>query len=82
MSGMQCPHCAGTGTLQPEAITFGTMIVAHRKAKSWTQQDLADAVKMSRGQIANIEVDRSDTSLSTVKKFATALGVGMKDLMP
>mgnify|MGYP001555698466 CR=1 FL=1 len=79
---MKCPHCNGTGSLSADSIHPGTLILAMRKAKSLTQLDLASRVGMSRAQIANIEVGRSDMPLRTLARFAAALEVSMKDLVP
>lgn len=79
---MKCPHCNGTGELTGDEVHFGALICAVRKARGWTQQELADAMHMSRGQIANVEVGRSDIPLKTLARFAEALKCTMKDLVP
>ena len=79
---MKCPHCDGTGTLALEAVTVGDMIMAMRKGKKLTQEDLARRVSLSRAQIANLEVGRSDMPLKTLKRFASALECSMRDLIP
>ena len=79
---MKCPHCDGTGELGAGAIHTGTLILATRKAKGLTQLDLSQRMAMSRTQICNIEVGRSDMPLKTLKRFADALEVSMKDLVP
>lgn len=65
-----------------EAITAGDLILAYRKARELTQQELASKVGLSRAQVANIEANRSDMPLSRFAKLADALGVSMKDLIP
>ena len=79
---MSCPHCGGTGKLMGEQITVGALILATRKAKDLTQADLAQRIGISRTQIANIEIGRSDLPIKTLARFAEALGVSMKDLVP
>ena len=67
---MKCPHCNGTGELTPEQMTVGGLILAARRARYWTQEELARRVEMSRVQIANIELGRSDLPLKTLARFA------------
>lgn len=80
--GIKCPHCDGTGILTPQAATPGDMILSVRKRKGWTQEQLSQAVRLSRAQIANIEASRSDMPLKTLARFAEAFGCSMKDLVP
>ena len=77
---MKCPHCNGTGELQE--TTTGALVVAHRKACGMTQNELAMAAGVSRGQIANIETDRTDIPLKTLMRIANALSISMKELVP
>lgn len=79
---IKCPHCNGTGEIGFDAATVGDMILAARKAKKMTQEKLAAAAGISRTQLTNVEIGRSDTSLRTLQRFADALGVPMRDLIP
>lgn len=79
---MKCPHCDGTGHLPIDDAHVGTMILAHRKGKKMTQQNLCAAVGLSRAQIANIEAGRSDVPLKTLARFAVALKTTMRELIP
>ena len=79
---MKCPHCNGTGVLSAEEIHPGALILAQRKAREMTQADLAKLIGMSRTQIANIEIGRSDMPMKTLARFAEAFGVSMKELVP
>lgn len=81
-STIKCPHCDGTGKIGLEAATVGDMILAARKAKNLTQAELATAVGLSRAQIANLEAGRSDLPMKTLSRFADALGVTMRELVP
>ncbi len=80
--GVECPHCGGTGKLATEAVTVGTMILAVRRAKKMTQDELCKLVGLSRAQIANIESGRSDMPLKTLARFADAFKCSMKELVP
>lgn len=53
---------------------------ALRKKKNWKQQDLADAVGITRAAIANIERGKSAPRPATLKKIAAALGANEADL--
>lgn len=77
---IKCPFCDGTGTMS-EPYT-GALIVAARKKAGFTQEQLAEAIPLSRGQLANIETGRSDMPIKTLAKIAAALGCSMKDLVP
>ena len=77
---MKCPHCAGTGQL--DHPTFGAMVIEARKAAGLTQHELAMKAAISRGQLANIETDRTDVPLKTLSRIADALGVPTRELVP
>lgn len=77
---MKCPHCAGTGVL--EHPTFGAMVMEARKAAGLTQHELAAKSAISRGQLANIETDRTDVPIRTLQRIADALGISAKELVP
>lgn len=62
--------------------SFGAMIIVARKAAGMTQHELAMRAGISRGQLANIETDRTDVPLKTLGRIADALGVSAKDLLP
>lgn len=79
---MKCPHCNGTGALEPNEANVGTMIMSVRKSRDMTQKQLSEKCGLSRAQIANIEVGRSDIPTKTLAKFAQALNCSMRDLIP
>ena len=53
----------------------GDKIRSRRQRNMWNQQQLADAVGMSKQSISRIETGRHRPYLSTVKRIADALGV-------
>ena len=77
-----CPHCGGTGKLAPEQVTLGAKVLIARRAAGLTQLELAAAAMMSRGQLANIETDRTDVPTKTLMRLADALHVKAGDLLP
>jgi transcriptional regulator with XRE-family HTH domain len=79
---MKCPHCNGTGHIPDDEVHVGALIFLHRRAKDMTQNELAQRVGFSRAQVANVENGRSDMPTKTLARFAAALGVSMKDLVP
>lgn len=79
---MRCPYCDGTGELVGDGAHVGALILQHRKRANMTQLELASEAGLSRGQIANLEVGRTDIPLKTLGRVAKALGCSMKDLVP
>lgn len=79
---MKCPHCDGTGILAASEVSVGAMILSVRKRKGLRQEDVADRAGLTRAQIANIELGRSDTTMKTLAQIALALQCSMRDLMP
>ena len=51
-----------------------------RTARGWTQQELADAVGVSRQSINSIERERYVPSLELALSFGRAFGVVMDDI--
>jgi putative transcriptional regulator len=51
-----------------------------RTARGWTQQELADAVGVSRQSINSIECDRYIPSLPLALLFARAFGVSTDEI--
>lgn len=46
-----------------------------RESKGWTQQELADKIKISRGTYAHWEIDKRTPDLEMLKKLATLFEV-------
>jgi len=57
----------------------GKRIANLRKEKGWTQKDLADAIRLSRGYIAAIEAGER-LGVKAVAIIAEALGVEAREL--
>lgn len=61
--------------LSPDLVAVGKRIAFHRRQCSWTQDNLAFAVGISRSSIANLERGRYDAKLSIMLRIADALNV-------
>ncbi|MFD0963237.1 helix-turn-helix domain-containing protein [Pseudofulvibacter geojedonensis] len=61
-------------------ILFGENLRKVRKSKKMTMEKLAEKADMEYSQISRIEKGQINTSISTVKLLADALGVDAKDL--
>ena len=58
---------------------LGKRIAKLRRQKGWTQKDLADATRLSRGYIAAIE-EGKHPGIKAVAMIAEALGVEVGEL--
>lgn len=56
-------------------MAFPEQLVAYRKAKDWTQAELARAVGISIPQLQRYEAGTSQPTLDVIKKLAKTLGV-------
>lgn len=61
-------------------VLFGEVVREARHERGWNQQQLADAMKLSRGSIANIEVGRQRILLSDLFDFAKVLKLKPADV--
>lgn len=61
-------------------LKFGRKIQRVRKGVGLTQEQLADATRLSTTFIGLIETGRRKPSLKTLQKIASALKVDIKDL--
>lgn len=57
-----------------QAFKFGEMLKAARKEQGITQEDLAAMLQTKKSAISRIENHSDDVKLSTLEKFAQALG--------
>jgi transcriptional regulator with XRE-family HTH domain len=61
---------------------IGAVIKSRRKTLTMNQEYLANAVGISRGSLANIEVGRQNVLVHQVYRIAEALGISPFDLLP
>jgi len=59
----------------PKAPNFPQHLAALRKEKNLTQQQLADSIAVSVGQLRRYESGSSQPTLDVIRKLALALGV-------
>lgn len=57
-----------------QAFKFGVLLKEARKDAGFTQLDLADKLHTQKSAISRIENHSEDVKLSTLEKFASALG--------
>ena len=58
-------------------INIGAKIKTLRKGKKMTQEQLADALKITRASVSNYELGRRTPHLSELKRIAEYFGVGL-----
>lgn len=61
---------------------LGQRIQQARRAKGWTQEDLAHHAGLDFSYLNQLENGKRNPSLSTLYKIATALEVPLKGLLP
>ncbi|MBI4432348.1 MAG: helix-turn-helix transcriptional regulator [Candidatus Omnitrophica bacterium] len=66
----------------PFYASIGQRIQAFRKKKGLTQKQLADATKLSRTSITNIEKGRQKILVHTLFELASALAIEVPTLFP
>ncbi|WP_082174119.1 helix-turn-helix domain-containing protein [Clostridium niameyense] len=60
-------------------MKIGVTLKKLRKGANLTQKALADKCNISRGYLADLEADRYNPSIDTLKTIADALGVSVND---
>lgn len=60
---------------------LGERLIRLRKAKKWTQTDLADKCGVSRNSIVNWETEKREPKIGDIQKLAEVLGVSPNDLI-
>jgi transcriptional regulator with XRE-family HTH domain len=63
-------------------IEIGLKIRAARLDRSWKQDDLAEAVGLTRSSVANIEAGRQKTLVHSLVRIAESLNVTVDTLLP
>ena len=62
-------------------VELGSRIRAIRKAKKWTQTDMAVNLDINRGHISDIESGKREVGLITLQIIARGLGTTMAQLL-
>lgn len=62
-------------------LHLGKRIQALRKAKKWTQTDLAVHLDMNRGHISDIELGKREVGIITLQVIARGLDTTMAKLL-
>ncbi len=62
-------------------VALGERIRDLRKAKRWTQTDMAVALDVNRGHLSDIETGRREAGLIILQVIATGLGTTMAQLL-
>ena len=65
----------------PEAIEFGAAVRERRKAKGWTQEQLAEAARVSALQIGFVERGENMPKLRMILRIARAFRVRPGELI-
>ena len=84
--GAKARLAAGEDELVPAAVVDRLLageapLRVWREYRGLSQVALGEASGVNRVQIADIEAGRKTGSVETVKKLATALGIGLDDLV-
>lgn len=59
---------------------LGTRIVALRKQRKWTQEDLARRIKRSKGYISMLESGKRHPSFKLARRLSGLLGVSVAQI--
>jgi transcriptional regulator with XRE-family HTH domain len=62
-------------------VRVGNRIRKLRRAKGWSQQLLADHAELERAHLSRLEDGRKEAGLRVLERIATALDVGIEDLV-
>lgn len=70
--------------MSPEPIyrSIGAIIRARRRQREWSQENLAQRLRISRTTLASIETGRQRILVHQLYDFAVALGLKLEDLLP
>jgi transcriptional regulator with XRE-family HTH domain len=67
--------------MEPIYRLIGAKIEQIRNTLGWSQQELADKVKLTRSSIANIELGKQRILLHDIQRFSDAFGISPKVLL-
>lgn len=67
--------------MQSESTKIGLNLKRIRTKKGISQEDIARELKVSRGFISTIENGKTNPTLATIAKLATAIGVSTNELL-
>lgn len=59
---------------------FGTLVAAHRRRLSFTQQELAERASVSVDSISKIEIGATGASFQMIERLADVLGIDPAEL--
>lgn len=77
-TGKPCPSCQGTGHID---FTFGERLRRIRDDNNMTQDEFARLVGLSRTQVANLELGRSQPTTTTIIIAARTFQISADDLL-
>jgi len=60
-----------------DITNFPKTLIKARRARAWSQKELADKLNMMQSQISDIEAGKRDPRLSTIAEVARAVGLEM-----
>jgi transcriptional regulator with XRE-family HTH domain len=64
-----------------DAEVLGRQVLAKRKEKGWSQEELGEKAEISRNYVSQIERGEAESiSIKVINKLASALGVSPSDL--
>lgn len=76
-----CPRCNGTGKIPPASVSIGDRVRALRSHAGELQEQTSIKLQISRGQLANIEGDRSRPGIELLVSLANHFGVSVDYLL-
>jgi transcriptional regulator with XRE-family HTH domain len=62
-------------------VRVGNRIRKLRRAKGWSQQLLADHAELERAHLSRLEDGKREAGLRVLERIATALDVGIEELV-
>lgn len=80
--GRRVRHGSGCMSLEPLYRTIGSVIRAKRRQRDWSQEVLAEKLKISRGTLANIEAGRQRVLVHQLYAIAAAFELKPAELLP